>query len=453
MAEEIRRKRRRRGSGKHVRRWGCLLGLLAIVAALGLAATFILWQWTLIEHRFWTYPHNAEALARIEVSRHPRLREDSRQDLRGVFHSHTLLSHDSMIQPAAIVRAAKLAGIDFIFLTDHPAKPPKQVPPELNGEFEGVTLIPGVETSRGMLAWFFDTTSVDNEAKLADEITAVQEQGGVTAVCHPDEPRPWDDLPPFTAMEIYNLHADAKKSNFSITYRLSENFWSGPKYPMQMYHGLFRDPAEYLAIFDRLDQKRRIVAIAGNDAHQNNGLRLIVSANGTLLLTDTGPYKGKPLAEYKNWLAKHYAQGHATGETLWRWDIDLYERSLHFVNTHLLATGKSPAELRAALEAGHAYVAFDSLVTATGFDFFYRSDDGDWIMGDEATFSSSGVFTASMPAEGRLLLKRNGVIVAEEHGSELRYAPKQPGVYRVEGYLEVEGRMVPWIYSNPIYLR
>ena len=45
---------------------------------------------------------------------------------------------------------------------------------------------------------------------------------------------------------------------------------------MQVYHGLFHDPAPYLAIFDHLTEKRRITAIAGNDAHQNNGLRLIV---------------------------------------------------------------------------------------------------------------------------------------------------------------------------------
>lgn len=395
----------------------------------------------------------AQALAQIEASRHPRLREDGLVDFRGVFHSHTFLSHDSMITPDAIVRAAQKARIDFIFFSDHPAKPPKQVPPELSGVHSGVTLIPGVETSRGMLAWFFDTTTVDNEAKLYDEIAAVQAQGGVAAVCHPDEPRPWDNLPPFTAMEIYNLHADAKKSNFPVSYRLWENFWSGPKYPMQMYHGLFRDPAEYLAIWDRLNQQRRIVAIAGNDAHQNNGMRLIVSPSGTLLLTDTGPFKGKPMAEFKNWIARHYAEGRAPGETLWRWDIDLYERSLGFVNTHLLAPGQSPAELRAALEAGHAYVAFDSLVTATGFDFYYHLDDERTAMGDQAAFSTSGVFNAVLPAEGILVLKRNGVKIAEERGSEMRYTPTQPGVYRVEGYLEAVGQVIPWIYSNPIYLK
>ena len=111
------------------------------------------------------------------------------------------------------------------------------------------------------------------------------------------------------------------------------------------------------------------------------------------------------------------------------------------------------AELRAAFEAGHAYVAFDSLVTATGFDFFYKTDDGQSLMGNEVALASSGVLTAVMPVNGSLILKRNGVKVAEERGSELRFTPKQPGVYRVEGYLEVEGQFVPWIYSNPIYLK
>jgi hypothetical protein len=436
---------------------GC--GCFVLALLLPILAFVLMWsQWTFLRHRFVTYPRMAAAMAELEERRRPQLRDDGLNDLRGVFHSHSLLSHDSMGTAAEIVRGAQLAKIDFIFLTDHPATPPKDVPPELQGRQGGITLIPGVETSQGMIAWFFDTRTVDPKASLAEQIAAVQKAGGVAAVCHPDEPRPWDDLPPFTAMEIYNLHADAKKTKLTISYRLGENFWSMSKYPMQVFYGLFHDPAGYVAIWDHLTaggngrDGRRVVALAGNDAHQNNGLRLIVSPSGTLVLTDTSP-KVSPLLELNNWLARRYAAGHQAGETLWRWDADLYERSFRFVNTHLLSTGRSPEELRAALEAGHAYVAFDSLVTAAGFDFSYRVLDRRSVMGDEAPWTPQGVLGVDLPVTAMISLKRNGALVAQAHDSQLRYTPEEPGVYRVEVLLDYNGTLLPWIYSNPIYLR
>jgi hypothetical protein len=436
---------------------GCGCFLLATLFPI-LLGVFLWSQWTFLRHRFVTYPRLAAAMAALEQRRTPLLRDDGLTDLRGVFHSHSLLSHDSMGTPAEIVRGAQLAKIDFIFLTDHPAAPPKDVPPELQGEHGGITLIPGVETSQGMIAWFFDTRTVDPNASLAEQIAAVQKAGGVAAVCHPDEPRPWDNLPPFTAMEIYNLHADAKKTKLTMSYRLGENFWSMSKYPMEVFYGLFHDPAGYVAIWDHLTtgseghEGRRVVALAGNDAHQNNGVRLIVSPTGSLVLTDTSP-KVSPLLELNNWFAHRYASGHPAGETLWRWDADLYERSFHFVNTHLLARGRSPEDLRAALEAGHAYVAFDSLVTASGFDFSYRFLDLRYAMGDEAPWSPQGVLAVDLPVPAIISLKRNGVQVAQARDTRFRFTPKESGVYRVEVLLDYDGTLLPWIYSNPIYLK
>jgi hypothetical protein len=440
-------------------------GCGCFATALLLAIVFIVLltqQWTFLRHRFVTYPHLADAMATFEDLRRPKQRDDGLTDLRGVFHAHSLLSHDSMGTPAEIVRGAQLAKIDFVFLTDHPATPPKDVPAELQGQQGGITLIPGVETSQGMLAWFFDTRTVDPKASLAEQIAAVQAVGGMAAVCHPDEPRPWDNLPPFDAMEIYNLHADAKKTRLTMGYRLGENFWSMSRYPMQVFYGLFHDPEEYVALWDhqtvgRPDETggqtgRRVVAIAGNDAHQNNGLRLVVSPRGTLVLTDTGP-KISPMMEWNNWLARRYIAGHREGETLWRWDADLYERSFRFVNTHLLAVGRTPQELRAAFQAGHAYVAFDSLVTATGFDFSYRFANQRALMGDEAPLTPQGVLNVEVPISAVISLKRNGVLVADTHDSQLHYTPKEPGVYRVEVLLDYDGNLLRWIYSNPIYLK
>ncbi len=440
--------------------------------------------------RFWVYPRTEQALAELERKRVARPRADGLLDLRGVLHAHSYLSHDSLGTPREMVRGAQRAGIDFIFMTDHyrRAEDRRVIEKGLRGNYGGVIFLPGVETSAGLIAWFLDGVTLDAGAPLAEQIRQVKAGGGVPFVCHPDEPRPWDRLEDSTGMEIYNLHADAKKSRLTFFWRLSENFWSMSRYPMRVYHTLFHDPGEYLAIWDRLTsqtsaealaggniqagafcrdsqrpalgagsgQRRAVVAIAGNDAHQNNGMRLIVGHGRALVLTDTSP-SGRPLfgrwSEFHNWPARRVAGRRRPGETLWRWDADLYERSYHFVNTHLLSAAKDEAALRKALEAGHAYVAFDSLVTATGFDFAYTAPGERAILGDQAKLKPGGVLEAQAPVECLLRLLRNGRQVMEQRGRSLRYTVQQPGVYRVEGHLEVLGERVPWIYANPIYIQ
>ena len=130
----FRKKRRQQqaasGAVPRFRRAGCVSVAAALVVVLLFGA--LVWQqWPFLVRRFSTYPRRAEALAALERKRLPKLRDDGRSDLRGVFHAHSLLSHDSMGRPDEIVRGAQQAKIDFIFLTDHPATPPKDVPPEL----------------------------------------------------------------------------------------------------------------------------------------------------------------------------------------------------------------------------------------------------------------------------------------------------------------------------------
>jgi len=424
--------------------------VVLVCLVLGLVA-WIAFQWPFMKRRFWTYPRMDQALRALEADRKPLARDDGLLDLRGVFHAHSYLSHDSMGLPEEMISGAKRANIDFIFMTDHFRSPEdiRVLREALSGDHSGVLFVPGVETSQGMTAWFLEKTVLDGRRPLADQIAAVRAGGGVPVVCHPDEPRPWDQLPPFTGMEIYNLHADAKKSGLTMYYRLSEFYWSMDAYPMQVYYSLFHDPAPYLAIWDRLTQTRRVTGVAGNDAHQNNGLRLIVSQKGELILTDTGP-KEAPLIAFRNFLARSWVKGKAPGTTLWRWDADLYERSYHFVNTHLLARARTVTSLREALEAGHAYVAFDSLVNATGFDFSYRNKGVQSVMGDRA--EPGGRFTVYAPAKAVIRLLRDGKQVAQESGPILNYTAEGPGVYRAEVHLQVDGKSIPWIYSNPIYV-
>ena len=48
---------------------------------------------------------------------------------------------------------------------------------------------------------------------------------------------------------------------------------------------------------------------------------------------------------------------------------------------------------------------------------------------------------------------RNGRVIAERRGESLEHVVNAPGVYRVEGWLEVGGEERGWVDSNPIYVR
>jgi acetyl esterase/lipase len=45
----------------------------------------------------------------------------------------------------------------------------------------------------------------------------------------------------------------------------------------------------------------------------------------------------------------------------------------------------------------------------------------------------------------------NGKVVAETRGMELTAQAAAPGAYRAEAWLEIDGELRPWVYSNPIY--
>ena len=75
-------------------------------------------------------------------------------------------------------------------------------------------------------------------------------------------------------------------------------------------------------------------------------------------------------------------------------------------------------------------------------------------MGDEVKLSGDLVLEVVTPHHGLFRLIRNGVVLRQETIEAVRVHPVQtPGAYRVELWLEVDGRWWPWVFSNPIYVR
>ena len=78
-------------------------------------------------------------------------------------------------------------------------------------------------------------------------------------------------------------------------------------------------------------------------------------------------------------------------------------------------------------------------------------------MGDETQLKEKVSLKASAPQISRFVLYRNGEKINEEsETSTMNFETRETGVYRVEVYLDSLGNSfnsMPWIISNPIYVK
>src|SRR5205823_2694434 len=149
-------------------------------------------------------------------------------------------------------------------------------------------------------------------------------------------------------------------------------------------------------------------------------------------------------------------RGRKPGDVLARLDIDPYFRSFRNSSTHVLAAKLTEPAIRAALKAGHAYVAHDWMCDPTGFRFGASDLRGKQvaIMGDEVKLQGGLKLTAKLPLPACVRLLRHGKEVARSLGkADFEFAVKEAGVYRLEAWLELDGELRPWLFANPIYVR
>ena len=129
---------------------------------------------------------------------------------------------------------------------------------------------------------------------------------------------------------------------------------------------------------------------------------------------------------------------------------------MHNSTTHILAPELDEEAIRTAVAAGHVYVAHDWLANPTGFSFYVAEGERPAaIMGDEWTLEAGATaeLKAHFPLPATIRLIRNGEQIAVTEARSFTHRLDQPGVYRVEGWLEVDGEWRTWIYSNPVYVR
>jgi hypothetical protein len=440
-----------RGCLGSIFRWGFRLGVLLLLIT---TLVFCVLFRHPLYNRFSVYPEQEAQWQDLRSRVKPPKTDDGWNDYRGVLHSHSHFSHDSEIPFEEVLAAAKKARLDFLFMSDHCDEGRADFSRQWRGEHEGVVFFPGFEMSHGFLAWGLPPETVldctQEPEVLAQEIAG---KGGLLFFAHSEEERLWD-LPQVNGMEIYNIHTDVLDEKPLDL--LPDLLLNGHAYPTQTFRGIFDLQSSILARWDDINRTRKFVGISANDAHQNVGVRATYGALDTLQLFSTS---GEPLNAWRlNFLTRPVVRllfgPLEQGRELFRVDMDPYERTLRYVNTHVLAKEKSEAALFDAVRTGRAYIGFDLIADSSGFVFMAtdRSSGAQAVMGETLPWSKQVRLTASSPLPCLFQIWHDGTKIYDTPGEELNFAPPAPGKYRVVASLRAGGEPIPWVYTNPIEL-
>jgi hypothetical protein len=404
---------------------------------------------------------------RVEIeSRTPHL-----TDYRAVFHAHAEdASHTGGTRPEMLADA-KTADVHMIWLSNHIRPPTDFIDDSWRGLRDGVLFVPGAEeTGDGLLLYPMESMMDvlgDGREALIERAT----QGDGMAFLSHIEDRFDAPMEGFTGMEIYNRHADAKDDMILLMSLMGQV--TDPEKAADLEARLADYPDEVLAVqldypelymekWDATLQQQRVVGVAANDCHHNQVFIVTMVDENTVLVgtnVDKDEDMRKLTAEQFPSIPE-LTQGHEPGDELVRLDFDPYHVSFHNVSTHVLSEALNEDAARDAVLSGHAYVAHDWMCDPTGFQYLaYHGDpntDGAEpaaMMGDEIEHAPDLRLYAEFPVECHIRLLKDGEVIVDTNARTLTHEADSAGVYRIEGWLEVNTEDRVWIYSNPIYVR
>lgn len=350
--------------------------------------------------------------------------------VRGAFHIHSNRS-DGSGSVAAIAAAAARAGLQFIILTDHGDGTRAPDPPAYR---DGVLTIDGVElnTSSGHYAAFGLPASPYPLAGTPEDVVEdVRRLGGFGVAAHPGSPRTslrwqeWDAA--VDGIEWLNGDSAWRDEPRLPIARVLLTYWLRAP---QALATLLDRPDAVLKQWDALAATRRIVGLAGTDAHARLGFRQRTDPDVS---------------------AVHLP-------------VPSYEASFRaFANRVVLAapfSGDASADARALLQAirdGRVYAVVDAFASPGSLSFTATSGSRSAGIGDALMIEGDVWLRASAhaPPGTTLVLLRNGERLREAIDGPLDVnGGSGAGVYRIEAYTAGApgGPTMPWLVSNPIYV-
>ncbi|MBN2206833.1 MAG: hypothetical protein JW742_05465 [Candidatus Aminicenantes bacterium] len=348
----------------------------------------------------------------VVVLRHPYPKETADRDpleLQGVYHLHTKYS-DGLASAESVARSARRAGLDFIILTDHGN--PNYDSFDFQGWKDGVLALSGSELSvhRGhLVALGFRRPAAAFSRYAETAVLEVGALGGFTIIAHPYSKTRWSWGEPvgYQGIELINGDSVLRKDVLpSLPYLPALLF--RPRLTMIK---MLDDPAAEMRKWDALSRDAEVYGYFSADAHVLH--RLLFSFVRLHVLLDA------PLAR----------DFEAAASSVW-----------------------------GALRSGRFYNAVTAAAPAAGFRFWGEQDGRVVPMGGSADPALPLTLRVRAPwSFGQTTtLIRNGETLLVSKDTALRLDVRAPGVYRVEVTLpERTGlrRRVPWVVSNPIFLR
>ncbi|MSO83702.1 MAG: hypothetical protein EXQ53_10470, partial [Acidobacteria bacterium] len=349
--------------------------------------------------------------------------------VRGAFHVHSRRS-DGTADVEEIAAAAARADLGFLILTDHGDGTRKPDPPAYRA---GVLCIDAVEisTSQGhVVALGLPQAPYPLAGDARDVVEDIARLGGFAMAAHPGSAKPelqWSDWSvPLGGLEWLNADSEWRDES---AWSLARALFTYPIRKTDTLVALLDRPAATMRHWDELTTRRRVVAMAGADAHARLGVRSL----------------GEP---YDNGSSLH---------------VPSYEEMFRVFSSALPNTtfgGDASADAQAVLDAirsGHVYSAIDALGGPVAMSFTATSGAATAAAGD--VLPLGGPVTLRIHVQGpdtaRIELVKNGDLVQTATGTALeQLVDEAAAVYRAEIVLPggPGEPPVPWIVSNPIYV-
>ncbi|MTI79267.1 MAG: hypothetical protein FH758_00075 [Firmicutes bacterium] len=342
-------------------------------------------------------------------------------DYPGVIHVHSTYSDGSACYDG-ISRAAAKAGVKFLMINDHDTLG------ELHKKGEryinGVLMLIGAEISPPTNHFIcYDVKNLPNNKMMPnDYIKNINQQGGFGFLAHPDhrankyfQPQSmgwneWENLSHHFGIELWNYFTQWTNRASSFVNLIKAIF--NPAWCLQ-------EPCEKVKSgWDKLAQKRRVPVIAGVDAHG-----------------------GRQLGWFPSILSS-YVKQFSTLRT-------------HVLTTNQL-TGNEIEDRNMVLDAlrnGRSYLLNYTAGKVENFKFTAIYKDKSWHMGDELKWHKGIKITSRLPKGSHARIIKDGKTIYQTNEKIINIPVKKPGVYRMEVFRKRGRCLIPWIYTNHIYIR